>query len=118
MTRWIVPIRLSGTGRIRLICFPFGGAGTAPFWSWQSALPDDVELFAIRLPGRESRTAEGFVVDPTRIVESIATELRDFGDGSFVFYGHSLGAALAVETADLLRQRNENQPALLILSGR
>jgi len=103
---------------LRLICFPCGGGGATPFREWQSALPGDIDLWAVRLPGRETRTAEEFVTDANRVVESIAQEVGYLGEGAIVFYGHSLGAALAVQTASLLRLKDKKLPALLILSGR
>jgi len=114
----LVPIRRGDNPRLRLLCFPYGGGGAASFWSWQADLPPDCELWAIRLPGRESRLAEPLGTDAGKAVEAIAGELARTRHMNWVFYGHSLGAGLALETAKLLRARNAALPLLFLASGR
>ena len=47
-----------GVPRARLLCLPPAGAGAQFFRGWSDALPDGVEVLALRLPGRESRLRE------------------------------------------------------------
>jgi surfactin synthase thioesterase subunit len=103
---------------LTLICFPFGGGAAGVFWSWRSALADDIELWALRLPGRESRIAEPFATDAGEVVAAIVGELKPLRDRALVFYGHSMGAGLAYQTAMALRTNGEPLPKLLIASGR
>ena len=115
---WLVRIKHCKSPRIRLVCFPFGGGSAASFWNWQSKLAHDIELWAVRLPGRETRITERFITDANKVVESISEEIKYLRDVQFVFYGHSLGAGLACQTAKLLRLNGETLPSLLIASGR
>lgn len=57
--------------RLRLVCLPCAGGGTAVFRGWPARLPADVELLAVRLPGRESRIRER----PYRDGEPLTREL-------------------------------------------
>jgi len=56
--------------------------------------------------------------DANEVVACIFEEVKSLNDVKSVFYGHSLGAGLAFETAKQLRHRNERQPLLLVASGR
>jgi surfactin synthase thioesterase subunit len=116
--KWLVPIRRGAAPRLRLLCFSYGGGGASAFWPWRASLPGDVDLWALRLPGRESRLAEPFVTDPGEAVAAITAQLTDMSGPGWVFYGHSLGAGLALETAKLLRDRGEALPVLFLASGR
>jgi coronamic acid synthetase CmaT thioesterase component len=81
-------------------------------------LPDGVELWAVRLPGRESRIAEQFVTDADEAVKHIFHEAKRLPRARTVFYGHSLGAGLAYQVVRLMSLERERLPALLIASGR
>ncbi len=116
--RYLVSIRQCPDPRARLICFPFGGAGSSSFWGWRSGLPPGVELWAVCLPGRENRRAEFFVVDAQEVVQCISDEIESLPVGKYAFYGHSVGAGLAIETANHLRKSGRSLPSLLIASGR
>ncbi|MCA9990040.1 MAG: hypothetical protein KDE29_03455, partial [Anaerolineales bacterium] len=41
--------------RLRLICLPHAGGGLSLFHGWRKELLPDIELWAVLLPGRESR---------------------------------------------------------------
>jgi len=115
---WLVRLKSRERPRLTLIGFPFGGGGAGVFWRWLPALPDDVELWALRLPGRESRMAEPFATDAGEVVAAVLRELKPLRDRALVFYGHSMGAGLAYQTAMALRASGEPTPRLLIASGR
>ncbi|MEV0031509.1 alpha/beta fold hydrolase [Nocardia sp. NPDC050793] len=103
--------------RNRLICFPHAGAGASAFSEWAQLLPDDIELAAVQLPGRQNRIAEDPAVDVAQLVESLVSELSPILDGRFAFFGHSCGAVLAFETACALRDRGLPTADHLFLSA-
>ncbi len=116
--RWLACLRPGPPGALRLVCFPPGGAGAAAFLRWRDFLPEEIELWALRLPGREIRASEPFVTDAAVVVERVHAELRGLTPARATFYGHSLGAALAYELARRMAGEGERLPERLILSGR
>lgn len=101
--------------KLRLFCFPYGGAGASWYRSWSRSLPD-VEIVPVNFPGRENRFAE----TPHSEIAPLLTELLttlDFTSGPFAFFGHSLGALVAFALTRELRTKGKMLPRLLIVSG-
>ncbi|MCB5907506.1 thioesterase II family protein [Streptomyces pinistramenti] len=100
--------------RLRLVCLPYAGGGAAVFRTWPAALPDDVEVVAVRLPGRENRTAEPPYTRWPPLVADLAEALAEAVPAPYVLFGHSLGGMLGYELA-------VREPALpperLVLAG-
>ncbi|XSG83267.1 MAG: thioesterase II family protein [Methyloligella sp. ZOD6] len=102
----------------RLVCFHYAGGSAQTFFPWTKLLPEDFALVAAELPGRGRRREAPFAGS----IRSAASQLADawpaFADRPAIFYGHSLGALLAYETARALKHRGRALPALLIVSSR
>jgi medium-chain acyl-[acyl-carrier-protein] hydrolase len=105
------------TSRIRLFCFPYAGGGTAPFYAWTKHLHPEVELLRIQLPGRETRLREAAFLDFSRLVETLTAELLPWLERPFAFFGHSMGALIAFETANKLREMGGPNPSHLFVSS-
>ncbi|XP_007671326.2 S-acyl fatty acid synthase thioesterase, medium chain isoform X2 [Ornithorhynchus anatinus] len=102
----------------RLICFPWGGGGSVYFAKWGKDFPHLIEVSAIRLAGRESRSHEPFATDMAGLVEEIVnTLLPTLREKPFTFFGHSFGSMLAFMTALHLMENHQLQPVHLFLSG-
>lgn len=101
----------------RLICFPHAGAGASAFADWASLMPPEIELAAVQLPGRQNRIAEEPFSAAEPLVKVLVHALGPVLDGSFSFFGHSSGAALAYELAWALRARGRQGPRHLFLSA-
>ena len=105
--------------RIRLLCVPYAGAGANVYRGWERDLGDDIELAAIQLPGREWRRSEppftrlDALVD--HLLPEVATWLDDPRPG--LFFGYSMGAALAFELALRLRQAGKTGPRALFAAA-
>lgn len=115
---WIAHVPTASAPRLRMLMFPYGGAGTAAFRAWTRLIPRDAQLGLVQLPGRESRFAER----PAERIEDNADPIADalerlVADVPTVFFGHSMGALLAYEVARRLEARGARGPALLLASG-
>jgi surfactin synthase thioesterase subunit len=104
--------------RVRLVCFAHAGGSAATYRLWPQALPDDVEVVAVALPGRGGRWREPPIAGVAGMVDALLPELERWRDRPFALFGHSMGALVAFEVAAALQRRGGLQPAHLFVSGR
>lgn len=102
----------------RLICFHYAGGSAQAFFPWRACLPPDVDLMAIELPGRGRRHDIAPASSVARVADELAEAYASLELKSTVFYGHSLGALVAYETARRLRERGSKELQQLIVSSR
>ena len=114
---WFMSIRHIQNANITIICFPYGGGGASAFWSWRK-LGIQSDIYALKLPGRESRIAEDPICSRTQLIDLIVDALPSTWVHPIVFYGHSMGAGIAFQTILELKKRHRQVPYLLIASGR
>jgi medium-chain acyl-[acyl-carrier-protein] hydrolase len=81
-------------------------------------LPPNVGLYAIQPPGRERRYREKPISDLLELAEAISDEVSAYSDAPYAFFGHSMGALVALEACRALRRRELPLPSLLFVSGR
>ncbi|NVB42934.1 thioesterase [Pseudenhygromyxa sp. WMMC2535] len=103
---------------VKLICLPHAGASPRAFYPWVDDLPESVELMPVCLAGRAGRMDEPLAESIEKIVAPLARAVSPLIEGRVVFFGHSLGALLAVELVFELRRRGLRLPQLLVVSGR
>ncbi|MEU5093681.1 alpha/beta fold hydrolase [Streptomyces sp. NPDC020996] len=115
--RWFGRPRPVAEPALRLVCFPHVGAGGAAFNAWAELLPTDVELCAVRFPGRENRLREPLLDEPGEAVEAALSALRPLLDRPFVLLGHCSGSVLAYECARRLHLAGGPAPALVVVSS-
>jgi medium-chain acyl-[acyl-carrier-protein] hydrolase len=116
--RWLAYREVNPRARLRLFCFPYAGGGASAYRGWAAALPADVEVCPVQLPGRESRLREPAFSRPEPLIIALADALQAHLDLPFAFFGHSMGALLSFEIARELRRRGGSLPLHLFLSGR
>jgi surfactin synthase thioesterase subunit len=116
--KWFSVRPARNTPALRLFCFPHVGAGAGAFNLWKPAwIPDNIELWTVRLPAREQRLSEppfrrmGPLVDA--LYEAMATQLS----GPYAFYGHSLGSVVAFEMARKIQRQGGPGPVRLLVSA-
>lgn len=103
--------------KLRLFCFPYGGAGGSIYQSWFPLVPPDIEICPVQFPGRETRYREPLLTRIEALVEELAQGFQTPPEGPFAFFGHSIGALVAFELARELRRMRAPGPFLLALSG-
>jgi surfactin synthase thioesterase subunit len=114
---WLGQQPIITKGVTQVICFPFAGGGASAFGSWRKLLTPELNLVPLCPPGRERRRSEPPVTNADIAAEQISRELIQLTDQPLVFFGHSLGAQLAFETAHKLNQMQGSKLSLLIISG-
>ena len=114
---WVVRPKPQPRSRLRLFCFPYVGGGAVVYHKWPEWLPAEIEMCAIRLPGRESRITEPPFTRVRPAVQELAQVLRPLLDKPYAFFGHSMGAVIAFELARRLRRERHETPVRLLVSG-
>lgn len=105
--------------RLRLLCFAYAGGGANVFRGWEQSLGEDVEVTAVQLPGREWRRGEPLLTSMDALLDHllppVAAWLQD--PRPVVFFGYSMGAALAYALAARLHAEGHVLPAALIVAA-
>lgn len=103
--------------RLRLVCFPYAGGGVSIFRDWPRALPRDVEVCSIELPGRDTLIGMPPVSRLPELVEQVRKSLGSLVELPYALFGHSMGTLLAFELARCLRRDALPLPGALYVSG-
>ncbi len=113
---WRPSVRVNPAAR--LFCFSYAGMGASAYRLWPAALPPELDVLAIRLPGRESRLTEAPLLSIDSIVAALEPAVVPHLDLPFAFFGHSMGSVVAFELARALVRAGHPEPACLFVSGR
>ena len=116
--RWLAYREVNPRARLRMFCFPYAGGGASAYRGWAAALPVDVEVCPVQLPGRESRLREAPFTRPEPLIQAVAEALQPHFDMPFVFFGHSMGGMISFELTRELRRRGRRQPLHIFTAGR
>lgn len=114
---WLVVQKPRPEAKMRLICFPFAGGGSAVFDEWGEAIDPDIEIISVEAPGRLGRIDE----EPVRTIEEFARglypELRDKLDRPYAMLGHCLGGLTLYEMLRFFQARRDPMPQHVFVSG-
>ncbi|MFF2516399.1 amino acid adenylation domain-containing protein [Streptomyces sp. NPDC058086] len=89
-----------------LVCFPYAGGNAVNFQPLARALQaDGPAVYAVELPGHDMAAGSEPFVPMTEVVEQVVDEIVRRGLTRVLLWGHSSGAAPAVETARRLQER-------------
>nr|XP_015213447.1 PREDICTED: S-acyl fatty acid synthase thioesterase, medium chain isoform X1 [Lepisosteus oculatus] len=103
---------------VRLVCFPWAGGGSIHYARWGSLLNSSVEVYSVKLPGREGRAKEPFLMDMQQVVDEVVSALLpELREKPFALFGHSFGAMASFATADHLKRVHGLEPVHLFVSG-
>lgn len=97
-SRWLTRDTARPEAGMRLVYFPHAEGSAGFYRSWGQSLTE-VEVHAVQYPGRADRLDEEPPHDLVRLAADIAEALEPLADLPLAFFGHSLGAPIALETA-------------------
>jgi medium-chain acyl-[acyl-carrier-protein] hydrolase len=97
---------------------PYAGVGPSAYRQWGEALPADIEVGVVHLPGREGRLREAPFTRIEPLIDAATEALRPYLDLPFAMFGHSMGALVAFELARRFRDDRGITPTHLFVSGR
>jgi medium-chain acyl-[acyl-carrier-protein] hydrolase len=117
-SKWLMPLKQVTDAAFRVVCFPHAGGGALAFSRLAKLMPDWIEVLAMVAPGREMRIREPFASGVAEIACATANRLKELPELPQAFFGHSMGAILAFECAQLLRDDRTRAARHLFLSGR
>jgi medium-chain acyl-[acyl-carrier-protein] hydrolase len=112
---WAVRWRPEASGSTRLFCVPHSGGGAATYRRWADWLAPDIEVVAVRLPGRETRFREPPYRSAHDAVPELLTAVKPLLDRPHAWFGHSMGALIAYEACRALDPRLVTR---LVVAGR
>jgi len=115
---WFTRFAPRPAAKLRLFCFSYAGGGAVVYRPWALAMPADIEVAAVLLPGREGRLRETPVRRMPDLLAALLPAIEPHLDRPFAFFGHSMGAVVAHELALALQARGGPVPQRLLLSGR
>ena len=109
----------AGRDTVLVFCFHHAGGSAAVYRKWQELSDDSLQFVPVELPGKGCRMGEEYIADMQTLTEIAADAVEWFAEGRrFVFYGHSMGSAIAFKTAYELEKYHSCTPELLVVSGR
>lgn len=118
LRKWFRLVPARELVRLRLVCFPHAGGSASFFRSWGTYLPETVEFAAVCYPGREDRINDPLPERMEDLTVPLAMACACLPDVPTVFFGHSMGASVAYETAVRLERDYGMDLAALCVSGR
>ena len=101
----------------RIFCIHPVGAGASMFSHFIYNAPENTEVFAFQLPGRENRIGEPYFEQVPLLVEQMANALKPYLDLPFIVMGHSFGGILGYELIRYIKTNFGLNPLHLFISG-
>ena len=97
------------------MCFPYAGGNAVNFQPMALALRDSgLAVYAVELPGHDVGATRESFAPMAQVVDRVVAEITARGLNEVLLWGHSSGAALAVETARRLQRSGTTVQRVLL----
>jgi len=103
--------------KIILFLAPYAGASEAIFYKWRSLLPPWIIPEPLLLPGRGKRFSSALCLTWEELVAILSEDIKPRLGNRFAFFGHSMGALIALELAHAVRAQYGKKPVWLGVSA-
>src|SRR4029079_11683943 len=84
---------------------------------FEGGVDDDVAIYGVELPSLTGANASLLLRSTEEQYSALADAIEALGPVPFAFYGHSMGAYIALQVARSLRAQNRRSPAFLALAA-
>ncbi|MER6353847.1 amino acid adenylation domain-containing protein [Streptomyces sp. NPDC001634] len=110
------PLSVSdGVPECALVCFPYAGGNAVNFRPMAGALAGSgPAVYAVELPGHDLAARNEPFAPMEQVAEQVLAEITGRGLTRVMLWGHSAGAALAMETARKLEERGVDVPRVFL----
>ncbi len=115
--KWFVHRKRQDDAQLRLFCFHPVGAGASMYNQFLYEMKEEIDVYAVQLPGRENRKDEANLTAFFDVIDAIEAQILPLLDKPFAFYGHSFGGIIAYELQHRLRERHGLKPQHFFVSG-
>ncbi|MEI6181531.1 MAG: thioesterase domain-containing protein, partial [Chloroflexales bacterium] len=103
--RWFVRPRPQPQARLRLFCLPYAGGTASIFRTWPTSVSPSIEVWAIQLPGRETRFHEPRLTRLDELSAILVDVISPHLNLPYAIFGHSMGALIGFALARRLRDQ-------------
>jgi pyochelin biosynthetic protein PchC len=99
------------------ICFPHAGGMASAMFGLSKHVASRRRAGVVQYPGRQDRRREAPLTDLGAAARCLSGELSALESSRISFYGHSMGAILAFESARIVHDREPARVGALVVSG-
>lgn len=115
---WLRTYHAVPDARAVVVFFPHAGGAASFYYPFSARLAPEYGAVCVQYPGRQDRRSEPPATSIEELSGALVQELKPWQGMPLVFFGHSMGAIVAYETALRLRETGETGPEMLFASGR
>jgi surfactin synthase thioesterase subunit len=98
-----------------LVCFPYAGGNAVNFQPMAQALRGSgMAVYAVELPGHDLAATKESFAPMAQVIDRVIAEINRRGLTTVLLWGHSSGAALAIEAARRLQRAGTTVPRVFL----
>ncbi|WP_322095559.1 thioesterase II family protein [Paraburkholderia bannensis] len=98
---------------LTLYCLPYAGGNASIYRGWGEMLGPWIDCVPLDLPGHGRLRAMPALSDWPALIDALVKDIGPWPARPFAFFGHSMGALVALELAHAVRERTGREPVWL-----